>query len=291
MATRWEVHDGSQVVGPLDEDHVLRMIGQGLPETVVVRPEGKEKWKGIRSHAPFAVALEQRVVQGGQATAAVPGPIAQGSSPSRALPYGVVVAGVAVVLGVGTCGIVRAFVPATVTAKDLPTPEPPTTSRPTDPVAVIMAKKTMADALVIASAGMTDSANTSSPGTAVFALWSAQNLRWKDVGVKQDETSFARVQKDVDAERMKRLCVPGSIIQINVEKTPYGSVYTGLLMSDAVNLYHFNAVRSTGDLVQQSPARFCGVVTGKYDYENSAGGVGHAIDMVGIFDLPENRKP
>lgn len=29
---------------------------------------------------------------------------------------------------------------------------------------------------------------------------------------------------------------------------------------------------------------------GKYHYPNSAGGVGHGIRLVGMFDLPENRR-
>jgi hypothetical protein len=57
---RWELNDGKEHVGPLDEEHVLRMIGEGLPEGTLVRPEGKGQWKNLRVHAPFALALEQR---------------------------------------------------------------------------------------------------------------------------------------------------------------------------------------------------------------------------------------
>jgi len=289
---RWEIHDGAQVVGPLEEDHVIRMITQGLPETVVVRPEGAPTWTGIRAHAPFAVALEQRgaPVRPVPPAVAIAGPVDRGAEP-RPLPMTLIAAGVAVALGLGGWGIARALGPAsTVTATALPTPEPTRTTEAPTPIELIVTKKTMADALVIASPLMIDRPNDSSVGTALFAVWSMHNLHWRDVAVRQDETSFARVQKDVDAERMKRLCVSGSIVQIDTQKTQLGPIYMGLMMNDAVNLFHFNAVHSTGDLVQQSPARFCGVVTGKYDYENSAGGTGHAIDMVGIFDLPENRK-
>lgn len=47
---------------------------------------------------------------------------------------------------------------------------------------------------------------------------------------------------------------------------------------------------STATLVQQSRARLCGVVIGTYDYSNSAGGKGHAVSLVGMFDLAENRE-
>jgi hypothetical protein len=30
-------------------------------------------------------------------------------------------------------------------------------------------------------------------------------------------------------------------------------------------------------------------VTGRYDYHDSGGGTGHAVQVVGMFDLPENR--
>ena len=57
---RWELHDGNEQVGPLDESQVLTMIRDGLPARAIVRPEGKEAWKGLRAHAPFAMALEAR---------------------------------------------------------------------------------------------------------------------------------------------------------------------------------------------------------------------------------------
>ncbi len=83
--------------------------------------------------------------------------------------------------------------------------------------------------------------------------------------------------------------MPGKIIQIAVEKEDIGKFHVGLIISDAGNLYRFLGVRSSGTLVGDSRAKFCGVVTGKYDYSNSAGGTGHAVKLVGMFDLPENR--
>jgi hypothetical protein len=60
MAQEWELHDGAAQVGPLAEDHVLRMIAAGIPESTLIRPAGSEKWKSLRAHAPFAMALERR---------------------------------------------------------------------------------------------------------------------------------------------------------------------------------------------------------------------------------------
>ena len=52
----------------------------------------------------------------------------------------------------------------------------------------------------------------------------------------------------------------------------------------------FFAVQSTGDLVEGSRARLCGVVTGRYSYSNTGNGTTHAVKVVGVFDLAENRS-
>lgn len=71
---RWELHDGQGQVGPHDEGQVLAMIRAGLPPATMVRAEGTEAWKGLRSHAPFAMALEAR--DGGAGAYAAPPPAA-----------------------------------------------------------------------------------------------------------------------------------------------------------------------------------------------------------------------
>jgi hypothetical protein len=82
----------------------------------------------------------------------------------------------------------------------------------------------------------------------------------------------------------------GQIVQIAVVKVPgAGKLAEGLLLSDGGNIYHYTAAGSSGTLVAQSSGRFCGVVIGNYDYSNSAGGTGHAVSPVGMFDLPENK--
>lgn len=57
---QWELHDGVAQVGPLEEDHVLRMIWAGLPAQTVVRQVGEAPWRSPRTHAPFAIALDQK---------------------------------------------------------------------------------------------------------------------------------------------------------------------------------------------------------------------------------------
>lgn len=80
----WEVQHGAERVGPLDEAHVIRMIEQGLPEGTLVRPVGKEHWKNLRAHAPFAAALEAASARNAPQPSAPAPPVAP-SPPKRRL--------------------------------------------------------------------------------------------------------------------------------------------------------------------------------------------------------------
>lgn len=149
---------------------------------------------------------------------------------------------------------------------------------------------TFAAAFALAKPEMEDSTGKLDHGTVMLARWSAKGLRWSDVVVAQNETTFASVQKDSEEARGKHMCVSGSIIQIEVVKTDVGKLFDGLLSDYSHNLYKFTVAGSTGDLVEGSAARLCGVVTGKHQYSNSGGGTGHTIKLVGMFDLPANTK-
>ena len=158
------------------------------------------------------------------------------------------------------------------------------------PIDLLKQKRTMAEALTFTKPLMSDEVDSVSAGALMFTVWATSKMRWDDVHVSRDETNYALVQKDSDEARGKRLCLKGKIIQISVTKTDFGKFAEGLIgVSYLSKLYHFIAVGSSGDLVQGKTARFCGVVTGKYDYHNSGGGMGHAVQIVGMFDLPENR--
>ena len=130
----------------------------------------------------------------------------------------------------------------------------------------------------------------SNEGMVMFAGWAASNMKWSDVGVTTDETSSAKIKKDSDEERGKRICASGRIIEIETAKTPIGKFYEGGLITNSRDIFRFVTVGSSGDLVEGSQARLCGVVTGTNSYSNSAGGTTHGVQLVGMFDLPENRK-
>ncbi len=172
-----------------------------------------------------------------------------------------------------------------------PTPPPPPAPPEETPVDKIAKISSLRGALEFAIPYMSDQYNKVSDGALLLATWAAAHLRLGDVKVAKDETSFALAQKDPDEARGKRICVTGSIIQIAVTRTPFGKLNEGLIGVNYLSrLYHFVAAGSSGSLVQGNRARLCGVVTGRFDYSNSAGGTGHAIQLVGMFDIPENRQ-
>lgn len=152
--------------------------------------------------------------------------------------------------------------------------------------------KTLDAAIDLFKPSMDDHVDKASDGTMMLVTWCAEHLKWSEfkrpvVGSRPP----AKIRKDVEDARGKIICTPlGRIIQIKKEKigeTP--AFFTGLLRPGR-ELIHFYAVGSTGDLVERDSAKICGVVTGVFDYHNSMGGIGHAIELVGMFDLPENRK-
>lgn len=136
---------------------------------------------------------------------------------------------------------------------------------------------------------MSDTQNEISPGTAMLAFWAADKLKWQELQ-SIPKTKYALIMKDSDEQRGKSICASGRIIEISSEKAEGKKFYSGGIYDDAGRIYRFVAVKSTGELVAQSFATICGIVTGRQSYQNSVGGVAHAIFLVGMFDLPENRK-
>lgn len=157
------------------------------------------------------------------------------------------------------------------------------------PLEELLAIEDFATALERVKPLMTDTFDDISPGAAMLGIWGSRHMHWTDVAVTKNETSFALVRKDADAARGKRICLRGRIIQIAKEKLDEGAIFSGLMLTGYSQITRFIAVGSTGELVERSGARYCGVVIGTYDYKNSGGGTGHAVSMVGMFDLPENR--
>jgi hypothetical protein len=170
-------------------------------------------------------------------------------------------------------------------------PPPPAVAKEPTPLESILETKDVNKALAVMKPLFKD-VSTDEPADQnafSFAIWADANLTWKDLGALPFMKSTATFKKDPDLERAKYFCFRSSIIQIARVPGKY-PIYSGLMggrgRDDVVD---FLAVHSTGELVEKSQARFCGIVTGKHSYRNSGGGSTHAIQLVGMFDLPENR--
>lgn len=166
--------------------------------------------------------------------------------------------------------------------------EPPKVDEP-DHFVEILKHESLAEALNYAKPFMSDTQNETSVGANLFAYWAAKKgLSWTELN-SLGETKFSLVKKDSEVYRGQRICRSGRVIQISVERFEKSKVYHGLLMTNDGDLASFIAVKSTGELVERSWAKFCGVVIGNYQYSNSGGGTSYAVQLVGMFDLPENK--
>jgi hypothetical protein len=158
-----------------------------------------------------------------------------------------------------------------------------------DPRAEVKGKKTLAEAIAYSTPHMEDTKNTIDDGAKVLTSWAVGRMTWEDLSAVP-ETSVAKVMKDSEAERGKRLCGRGSIVEIFTDKLDGSKVFRGQLSTEG-KLLAFLAVGDSGEIVEGSAARVCGIVTGRFSYANSGGGTSHAVRVVGMFDLPANHKP
>jgi hypothetical protein len=135
-----------------------------------------------------------------------------------------------------------------------------------------------------------DAFNDPDPAGVKFALWATRHMTWPALQAVE-ETKRSLVLKDSAVERGYRVCTSGSVVEIRVVRAGDVAYSHALLQNAAYDITHVLAVGSTRGLVEKSSARFCGLVVGRYTYENSGGGMSHAITLVGMFDLPENKLP
>lgn len=125
-------------------------------------------------------------------------------------------------------------------------------------------------------------------GAVALSLWAADHLRWSDLE-RMPDSRFGDVMKDPAQYRGKRLCIRGTISQIQADRSAGPLLYTGGVVTSSANVVRFVVVKSTGKLVENDAARICGVITGLQSFDNVMGGVTNAIHVVGMFDLPENK--
>jgi hypothetical protein len=154
----------------------------------------------------------------------------------------------------------------------------------------LAAASTLDEALAIARPSMGNGNDDVNSGTAMMALWAAAHLGLDQVRVDRNETSVKAVLKDPDAERGKRMCVKGSVGQIDKDTSvPEAPLFVGQLRTTSWDHVRFYAAGSTQGIVEDTRTRFCGVVTGRFSFSNAMGGTTHTAELVGMFDIPANR--
>ncbi len=193
------------------------------------------------------------------------------------------------VLGCSRSEPEKAQPPAPAAASATAASQPVSAAPEPAPSVAIRDKPTLAEALAYAKPHFVEEFDRHTRGGKLLAAWAVRHLRWADVAVTKNETSPGLVKKDADLERGKRLCVSGPIVQIKSVETEGVKVFRGIIMAGPEAVYFF-AAGSTGEIVARSHARYCGVATARFSFNNTNGGVTHGIETVGMFDLPENRK-
>lgn len=156
-----------------------------------------------------------------------------------------------------------------------------------NPFDTIQRATSLADALAIAKPKMGDGVEQVSAGALLLTYWGIERMRWSDVERPLNGTSALRGPAD---EPGKGLCVEGTVAQLNEDRFQKGVVYTGILQAPDLESYHFAAVGKPGDVAAGRQARFCGIVSGKFEYADRNGDQSTAIQLVGMFDVPENRR-
>jgi hypothetical protein len=154
------------------------------------------------------------------------------------------------------------------------TPEP----KPAAP-ATIFDQPTLAKAVDFARAELTDTRDAPSQGAKLLAKYIAVKSKWAELAVAKNETSLEVVEKNPMAQLGKRVCVSGALAKLEAQNLDGLELHVGrinIANGDGIEMY---AVGKTGTLARRKPAKFCGVVTGRYD-----GGGAPATFAVGMFD-------
>lgn len=166
-----------------------------------------------------------------------------------------------------------------------PPPPAPVAPREPTPVELIATATTHSEAQRVSSPFFDDTVGSPSKGAMMLALFMGDHPRWDQV-YNPDGPSLKLIKKDPSRVRGQSTCVRGQIVQIARETN---KLFAGLLATQNFDYIHVYAAGDTGELVQGDRARFCGIFTGLYAFPNVSGGQTQSIQLVGMFDLPENR--
>lgn len=148
---------------------------------------------------------------------------------------------------------------------------------------------TLKEAIQLSVGMWEDAYNTMPPAAMLIPLWAEKNTINLSMINAIPTTSYGRIMKDSVSERGKSLCISGMVGDIAVDRSAGFPVYSGAIVNTDRQIVRYLAMKSTGDIVDGSMSKFCGIIVGKMSYDNAQGGTTHAAYLVGMFDLPENR--
>lgn len=156
-------------------------------------------------------------------------------------------------------------------------------------VAAIDEKATLADALAYAKPKIEDATDDWDRGTYLLGEWLSSHGSWATVAALP-ETSSPKISKDAEGETGKRFCMTGTVTTIKAFRGSDAKMFWGIMSSSETQVMVFLAAGDTGNIVDNSTARFCGVSTGIYNLTLKSGAPFPSPKAVGFFDLPKNKK-
>ena len=154
---------------------------------------------------------------------------------------------------------------------------------------LLASQDTLSKAVNMIKPTMSDEFDAFPSSAGILASWmNEKNVKISDIRSLESSTR-GKILKDSFSERGKRLCISATLVEIQVDRSAGFAAYHAGLVNNYTDVTRVLAIGSTGDLVADSNATFCGVIVGKVGFTNASGGTTNAPYLVGMFDLPENR--
>lgn len=154
---------------------------------------------------------------------------------------------------------------------------------------LLASQDTLSKAVNMIKPTMSDEFDAFPSSAGILASWmNEKNVKIGDIRSLESSTR-GKILKDSFSERGKRLCISATLVEIQVDRSAGFAAYHAGLVNNYTDVTRVLAIGSTGDLVADSNATFCGVIVGKVGFTNASGGTTNAPYLVGMFDLPENR--
>ena len=154
---------------------------------------------------------------------------------------------------------------------------------------LLASQDTLSKAVNMIKPTMSDEFDAFPSSAGILASWmNEKNVKISDIRSLESSTR-GKILKDSFSERGKRLCISATLVEIQVDRSAGFAAYHAGLVNNYTDVTRVLAIGSTGDLVADSNATFCGIIVGKVGFTNASGGTTNAPYLVGMFDLPENR--